>query len=273
MSLSKRYLAVFAVALAVCMAGTAAYADTAIPSTEGWTLTPIVGDGTVQFLLGIDNTSSLASYAGEVSKTWGDAGDPTKYIALGDTGGFLQSLTVTLDGDPKVRVQFSVLAGATDTSFTITPLSSTPPGPSPVVFAPLVNPLATATAALTVTDFDGNGAWVSPGYQDGTFYKATYNTNQTFASLIDRAINDPAPGNIVAAPDGSKTGDGFKAWTTIPGSITSMTAEFKFTLSANDLASGTGSFTIVPVPEPGSMLAMFTGIVGMAGVLVRRRRA
>jgi hypothetical protein len=274
MGLSKVSILVLTIAAVMCITGTVVDAAAlAPPSTDGWTLTPVIDGNSIQLLLGIDNSAWLAGYAGELSKSWGDPTltDRSKFIALGDSGAFLQSLTISLDGDPKVKVQFSVLAGLTNTAFTITPATSTPPSVGPVTLA-ATNPTATATASITVTDCDGNGAWAAPDAQYGTFYRAIYNTNQTFASLIDGAIGGPV-GTINVLPDDGKTGEGFKAWTTIPGSVTSMTAQFSFTLSANDTASGTSSFTVVPVPEPGSMLAMFTGIVGMAGFALRRRRA
>lgn len=268
MGLSKTSILVLSIAAVMCITGTVVNAAAlAPPSTDGWTLTPVIDGNFIQLLLGIDNSASLASYDGAVSKTWGDPTlmDSSKFIALGDSGALLRSLTLTLDGDPKVSLKFDVLAGSTDTAFVIPLIANT------LSFSP-INVKGTATAAITVTDNEDNGAKVTGGYSDGSFYKADYNS-LNFCHLIYGPIIGSA-GPIIAAPYSSNVGNGnVLPWQPISGLVSSISSEFAFTLSANDSASGTSNFTVLPVPEPGSMLAMFTGIVGMAGFALRRRKA
>ena len=62
-------------------------------------------------------------------------------------------LSVTLDSDPTAGLSFGVLAANTPTNFTISTSS--------VVFGAIPSPSAVASAALTVTDVDSNGASIT----------------------------------------------------------------------------------------------------------------
>jgi hypothetical protein len=53
----------------------------------------------------------------------------------------------------------------------------------------------------------------------------------------------------------------------IAGLVTDIQAEYQFTLSANDSASGTSRFEVVPEP-----VAMHLALLGIVGLLLARRR-
>jgi hypothetical protein len=169
----------------------------------------------------------------------------------------INGFSVELDGDPGVSLGFAVSAAAVDTHITVT--SST------VSFVPLVNPLAFATAAITVTDDDSSpsGATVTGLFPGSLAYRATYNGATTFADLV-------AP--VSAATDSSAIGSGrfpLAGLTVIAGAVSSISSQFDFMLSANDSASGTSRFNVVP--EPSSLALALVGFVGLAWQLRRRR--
>ena len=258
-----RYLGILAALLLVSASGLVC-AGSAPLSTDGWTLTPVICGSTIQLVLGIDNGAGLADYTGTMSKTWGDPtlSDPTQFIALGDSGAVLKALTVTLDGDPQISVKFSVAAGSTDQHFEVSPAS-------PLSFTTMSNAKGTATSAITVTDLDGNGASASGSLINDCFYRAVCNEGSTPMDLCYLI-----PGTVTATPYSSNVSSAnMPPWQAINGPISDIWAEFSFSLSANDSASGTSSFTILAVPEPGSVLAMLMGLIGMTGFVARRKRA
>lgn len=164
----------------------------------------------------------------------------------------LEGLTVTLDGDPAVSLNFSLTSGGTDTTVTIT--SAT------VFFAPIVNPEAYAVAGVTLTDNNSNGA-TATGLQSGVkLYEATYNTTVGWADLVgslSALVDNTAIGNERMPLVGRQV---------IPATVSSIQSEFKFILSAGDSISATSRFYVIPEPAVMSLLV----IGGLA--LLRRRR-
>ena len=256
--MSRFAVLAISVAAAVCIMSAAA---SAAPSTAGWTLTPVVNGNNVTFVLGIDNMADLASYDGAVTKTWGDPTltDSSQFISLGD-GGILQSLTAIVDGDPVVSLEFKYIAGPSGSNFSV--LSDL------VTFAPLVDPTGSATAAVTVTDLDGDGVSATGAF-GGKMYRATYQSPMTTATA---SFADLISGPITAGPIWSDTGSENYGPVQIAGTVNSIQSEFAFHLSANDSASGTSFFIVQPVPEPASLVALLAGCTGLLG-LVRRRQS
>ncbi len=159
-------------------------------------------------------------------------------------------LEAWLDSDPQILLSFAVTAGNTDTTFTFT--SAT------VNFAALTNPAATATAAITLTDSNGNGGTFTGGYAGNTLAYTADTDLGNYATLVPNGsvgsfLSGTSSGNLIAP---------------ISGTVTQMTSEFKFTVTRFDTASGTSNFTIVP--EPAGLLAMASGLLGMAGLLRKR---
>ena len=162
--------------------------------------------------------------------------------------------------DPVVNLNFAVQAGASTTTFMI--------ASSLLTFPTLTNPQAAASAAFSVTDFNGNSATLNGQTGTGSSfgYLAQYNgfagsqSGTTFAESIPTVGAGSFGTNTVSA---NTPGAGYSV---IPGAITSMSTAIKFTLSRFDLASGTTSFVITP--EPSSMLLLVLG-----GLFAARRRA
>ncbi|MHB0912233.1 MAG: PEP-CTERM sorting domain-containing protein [Armatimonadota bacterium] len=182
-------------------------------------------------------------------------------VADGKVLGTIRELELGYIADPVVNLRFAIESGSSSTVWTF--------HQGPLSFDTLHNPDAFATAAITITTADENGAVLNGQYDSGKCYKAVYNGSQTYRSLI----------NSVTIPAGEDDSYIYKerypvsGWTTIVGNVNSIESEFSFTLSAGDQASGTSRFEVQPVPEPGSLLALGSGLAATAGALLRRRRA
>ena len=200
---------------------------------------------TIEFT--IDNLAQLLSTAGMVNASWSN-------IAIDDDGSMIDNLQLGLDGDPVINLSFSVTAGNAGTTFHIISGLLGPLG--------LANADAAATAGVTVTDslMTMNGATAN-GLLGGKFYRATYNGASTLPDLVN--------GPVVVPANGTLTVSGTDPWQNV-GAVNSMQSEFYFNLTASDLASGTSSFAVVPIPEPGAMLALLTGLIGFAGIARRK---
>lgn len=166
--------------------------------------------------------------------------------------------SVSILNDPVLALNFSVTAGPLGGAFTIS---------APALgFSPLLNPDARASAGITVTDLNGDGASRTGLFATGSeSYRAVTNGivgggGTLFQDLVDNAAG-PIPFDTVATSEAFPSA----GFTTIPGSVSSMHAEFQFDLGPSDNAAGTSVFVVVPEP----MTAML--LIAGAGALIRRR--
>lgn len=182
---------------------------------------------------------------------------PMNFVnAQGEIIASMNSGRVRVINDPVVQLNFSVSAGTLDTSFVIS---------SPLLSFPTIDPAqGRATAGVTVTDTDGNGASLTANGQP-SLYTSRYNGlvpgGTLFADLIDGPV-------VAAAFDSATDSDSFPGggmFSPIGVAVSDMSARFAFTLTANDEASGTSSYEIVPAPGAVALL-------GLGGLLAARRR-
>lgn len=207
-------------------------------------------------------TAVFEGYLGQGS--WYDGGvfvweasAPINFVSeSGQTIASFNGGSVRVINDPVVQLNFSVSAGTLDTLFTIS---------SPLLSFPTIDPAqGRATAGVSVTDTDGDGARMSLSGQAG-LYTSQYNglvpTGTLFADLLE--------GDVVAGPFDSATdsesfpGGGLFSPIGVP--VNDMSSRFQFMLSANDEASGTSSYEIVPAPGALALL-------GLGGLVAARRR-
>jgi len=232
----------------------------AFPTDAGYPCTYLVNsDGTIN--LGVDIACLKAHWDnGQGGYYWAYNPD---YNPIDKTGliqpplilggGLLNSLVIGMQGDPSVTLNFSVVSGAVPTTFVIN---------SAVVTVNLNNPLAFATAGLTLTDRDGDGASLT-GNIGGKAYQALYNGGlTTFADLVS-SFTDPINDTTTKSEN--------KPNTLIPTFVNNMQSGFSFTASPNDGVSGTSFYSMVPViiPESSGMLTLVLG--GLALVAMSRK--
>lgn len=198
---------------------------------------------------------------------WSVQLDPTEVDANGDYFWSLENPVNVMDGDmeifslteasiqiiadPSVSLNFNVLAGQQNTVFTI--------DSALLSFSPLANAVGRATADVNVTDLNGDGATFTP-WGPGA-YRSYYNGGGT---TFQNLINSP----IVAGPFSSaNSSQSFPnvGYHNIGTTLNDIESEWRFSLSAGDLASGTSEFEVIPSPATGVL-----GLVALAGL--RRRR-
>ena len=189
-----------------------------------------------------------------------------------DTPGGAHLGTIDLDamilGDPEVNLNFAVQAGDQDTEFYIASQLLT--------FPTIVDGEAQASAAFELSDGNWplNGATLTgigdPGGVGGA-YLSQFNgwagdpmgpAGSTFAEDILSMATDPGQWEATVDQSFNYPNSG---WATVPGAVDSMSSLISFELSANDAASGTSRFVVVPEPSAMALLALL-------GVVAARRR-
>lgn len=164
------------------------------------------------------------------------------------------SIMFTTSGN--VSHSFVVQAGNADTNFSLG---------SGIVSTPnIANPLGRASAGVTLTDTNGNGATLTGLQAGGTMYEAYYDAGAVFANLISGPFGFGTPFDSRTTSDEYPAGAGnFAAFA---GPLSEMGIQWAFRLTANDSAGGTSVFVVIPTPAAGATL-----LVG-AGLLSGRRR-
>jgi hypothetical protein len=162
--------------------------------------------------------------------------DPTSGNLVGVLNPNNEGCSVNYMEDPVIGFAFAVQAGVAPTVFVLSSGS--------LAFAPIPAPEGRASAAYTVTDFNGDGASLAP-FSGPKSYHATYNGGTTFADLIGPF---GAPGfSSGTLSESNPVGPGFLP---IGVAVSSMQVDIDFLLSPFDLASGTSVYVIQPRAVP-----------------------
>lgn len=176
----------------------------------------------------------------------------------------VESVNLRYIADPQVNLDFAVTAGSVDTEIRIASALND------FSSSPLTNPTGVASAAYTVTDgsFDGSGATLT-GYGGqsggpGGAYLAQYNgwagfptgpLGTDFTEQIQSLVAPAWLSNDTSFDTGLQP---------ITGVVEDMSVLVHFGLTADDLASGTTTYVIVP--EPAGLV-----LLGVLAVVARRR--
>lgn len=161
--------------------------------------------------------------------------------------------------EPSIVVDFSVNGGAVATHFTIS---------SGLLSFAAFNGQARASASVTITDNDSDGAFLLGGHAGAKAFRTNYNGAIPGGTVFANLISTPL---IAAVDDSNGANQDSPAFGYTPiGVVGDMQAQWDFDLSANDSASGESFYEIVPVPSPAG-----TALLGAAGLFsfARRRRA
>jgi hypothetical protein len=154
----------------------------------------------------------------------------------------VDELTVELIGDPVASISFTATAGSADTTFSLSSAVN--------AFPTLTNPPASSSAELTITDIGSDGVSVSVVSPNNGLFKALYNGSSVFTEQLGNT--SISGGSTTVMEDLSST---------IAGSVSSIQAVWTFELSANDQASGIGTFVVVP--EPSTLLLVSFAVCGL----------
>lgn len=199
-------------------------------------------------------TADQGSWNGD-TYTWFGGGVDIRSES-GDVIATLMNARFVAVADPQVGIIFDVVAGGTDTQFTISS--------GELSFPTIAGATGVASAGLTVTDAgqDTGALATGNGGSGSSAYQANYNGLAPAGTLFAEFISSV----VVSTPGGTETGVGSTGgFLNIPDPVSSMSAQYSFLLSALDSASGTSNFVIVP--EPASLTLLALG----AMALIRRR--
>ncbi len=206
-----------------------------------------LGNGSIEI-----SASELIYNPIQDSYSWQMAGPRDIRSESGALIGTLNQANVLYVVDPIITLNFLATAGGAATTFTIT---------SALLSFPTINPAeAQASAGITVTDNNGDGATIAGLLPGSRTYGSNYN------GLLATPFAYLASG-VSAAPNQTAINAESFGFATI-GAVSDMSSQWDFRLTAFDSASGTSRYEVRAVPEPATLAVLG---LGMAALLRRRR--
>jgi hypothetical protein len=211
----------------------------------------------------LDISAGTAHWAADLAGT--SSGTSQYAVADGShtgTGYLLDWSGISLDTDPGVSGNWSVVNTSLVTQ-TITLSVSVPVlpvAPSSLMFG---------STTLSVADSNGSGAGVLASFAPLPVYTGLIDLAPVAATAL---FADPY---TLTAPPGGTIG-ATASFGVFPGSVpgpavvNTIGIQHVFTLTAGDRATLNSTFWLIAVPEPGTLVLLVTGLLGL-GVVGRRR--
>lgn len=250
--MSKKNVLLAVAGAAVAMTSMAQAGITGDPLT----ITATRGSFTSTFTLGLNDGSWNTDQS-----VWTYNGVSGQTIQMRDTRpGMGNALVAELDmtffavqfvSDPQVNLNFNTTNPDANNPLNVTVTSAL------LTFPAISNALATASSGLTLRDRGGVGvgATATGNQPGGNTYHSEYNGGTTFANLV--------PGFSV--PTFTQQTQNGSVGSTPIGTVSSMQAQWAFTLSPFDAATGTSTYVVTPTPGALALL-------GLGGLVAGRRR-
>jgi adhesin/invasin len=157
-------------------------------------------------------------------------GQPLRIVKAGRHLATVSSLELEPGVDPSVALSFVVLAGSATTTFMLTA--------APIAVG-ATNPWASATASLSATDNNSDGVTLTGLQAGGHAYDARYNSGATVWTGLLGSLSAGAGGTPSATDQRPASG-----WEQIPATVTDIDAQWRFSLTAFDSASGSATFNV-----------------------------
>jgi hypothetical protein len=154
----------------------------------------------------------------------------------------VMGLNTYIEGDPLLSVNFLIRAGAANVQLDIT--SAT------LMFDTLDPAEGVFSSQIGGTDMNGNGVAITGMFGGGKSCVAHYNVDQTFATIVDS--------QSAGAWGSTSKNETYPAsgMTAFPAPVSSIWSEISFGLTARDMASGTGVYTVIPEPQTIALLLL-----------------
>lgn len=207
-----------------------------------------LGSGTYQIAMGLTNHDPVTD------TWWWTLASPISIMDGLNTIATIDAASFVYIGDPQVNFDFTVTAGAAVVEITVSSAL--------LSFTTINSASGFATASLSFID-DGLGAATLTGLgPGGAAYVSQYNGFVPGGTAFANLLTTPLSGTS-SDTDEFPLGGGFAA---IGVPVFDMSAQFHFSLSANDQAIGSSSFEIIPAPGALGLLA-----IGLIGTRRRRR--
>lgn len=158
-------------------------------------------------------------------------------------------------GEQRVNVGFDLVAGSQNSTFVVDSAF--------LSFAQIDNAAAQASASVSVTDLGSGSATLSP--IGGGMYNAHVNGQAPGGTQVASLLNNPLTATGVFGSNTATEDFGAGGFVSLGQSVSSISSQFAFSLSAGDLGSGTSTFVVIPAP---ASIALF----GLGAVATIRRR-
>ncbi len=219
--------------------------------------------------LTIDAASSLGSGTFEVTTDQGTTlpdgtfiwslDSPVDILDAGGSGSTIAQVlsgSILMSSTGSISHSFVIQAGNSSTNVVV--------GTGLVAVGAFANPMGRASAGITITDTDGDGAMLTGNMAGGTMFEANYDGGAVFANLL------AGPFGVATGFDSDAMSDEFPAgagnFSPVAGPISQIGIDWDFNLSANDSSGGTSVFVVIPAPAAG------LGLIGGLGLMGARRR-